>query len=409
MTQRCTAALFLALFSLAVVLPELSAAPGRKTESAPELDPRMRDINRAWMDQIRGRTESKKSPGEGASEPGGRTNPGEGASDPGGRTNPGEGASEPGGRTGPGEGASNPGGRTSPGESASNPGGRTSPGESASNPGGRTSPGEGDPGKYQLNNPGNNPLKAPGDPAARPLFPEAAQGPSFVGMLLRFVAVMAVMLGGFYLVVRYLRSRTGNLVGGSDLIQVVASVPLVQGKFIQVVELAGKLVALGVSDAGVNLLFTVDDARTADRIRMWQSNRAAAPVVPAGFLEWFTKILKTAEFRFWNRSADKLDFQALLRRQGADGTHARADLDFLATTNPPAVDPLVADPLAADPLAADPRAVDPLAADPLAADPLAADPLAADPLAAEDPAQKHLRALLTAQRRRLSSLKNKNA
>ena len=182
-----------------------------------------------------------------------------------------------------------------------------------------------EPGKYQLNNPGKNistDKRITGTP--KTLFPEE-QGTSFVSIILRFIGITVVMLGGFYLVMRFIKSRSGTVVGGSDLVRIVASVPLVQGKFIQIVDMAGRLIVLGVSDAGINLLTTVDDARTADHIRLWQSNRAVSPVVPSGLMERLTRIIKNADFRFWTSSAEsnkpgsmrqKLDFTDMLREHG---------------------------------------------------------------------------------------------
>ena len=151
---------------------------------------------------------------------------------------------------------------------------------------------------------------------------------SFVSLILRFVGFLALMLGAFYLIVRYIKSKTGALSGDNDLIQIIASMPLVQGKFIQVVDLAGKLLILGVSDAGVRLITQVDDARTADRIRLWQSRRTGESGVPEHWTTRLTRVFRGAEYRFWNRGAekgggrgDRIDFEEILRAQG--GTTAR--------------------------------------------------------------------------------------
>ena len=151
-----------------------------------------------------------------------------------------------------------------------------------------------------------------------------AEDSSFVGLFLQFFGVMSVLLGGFYLVMRFLKNKTGSLGGGNDLVQVIASVPLVQGKFIQIVDLAGKLMVLGVADSGVNMLAEIEDSRTADRIRLWQSNRVAGAALPEGLLEKLTGLIKGGDFRFWNQAAESgrqnekeaPPFKEMLRRQG---------------------------------------------------------------------------------------------
>jgi flagellar biogenesis protein FliO len=172
------------------------------------------------------------------------------------------------------------------------------------------------------------------------LFP-ADDAPSFLSVVFRFFALMAVMVGLFYLAVRYLRNKTGApVMGGSDLVQVLVSVPLVQGKFLQIVDVAGRLMVLGVSDAGVQMLESVDDGLVADRIRIWQSRRGAGPV-PTSLLDKLQSVLKTSDFRFWmsgderaRKGADFASFSEWLGRQvpvenareaqGAQGPAARS-------------------------------------------------------------------------------------
>ncbi len=143
--------------------------------------------------------------------------------------------------------------------------------------------------------------------------------PSFVMSILQFLGVMAVMLGGFYYGVRFLKSRSATLGGTGDLVRVIASVPLMQGKFLQIVDMAGKLLVLGVSEHGVNLIAEVDDARTADQIRIWDSKKSAGPM-PAGMMDQLTRVLKTTEYRFWGKREKNQpaapDFQALLQAGG---------------------------------------------------------------------------------------------
>jgi flagellar biogenesis protein FliO len=105
---------------------------------------------------------------------------------------------------------------------------------------------------------------------------------------------MGAMTALLYLVLRYMRSRSGTIGSGSELVQVIASIPILQNKYIQIVDLAGKLLVLGVSENGIHLIHTVDDARTADRIRLYQSHRRDLPA--AGLLSDLKRFLKKEGF-----------------------------------------------------------------------------------------------------------------
>lgn len=152
------------------------------------------------------------------------------------------------------------------------------------------------------------------------------EGPSFISTAFRFVALLAVMLGGLYLVVRFIRMRNPSLMPAGDLATVMATIPLVQGKFLQIVDLAGRLVVLGVSDHGVNMIMPLDDAVTADRIRLWHRDRGR--VVPASWAELLTKSIKKADFKFWEQKTARdvaPDFKEMLLNLGARTEPGDAD------------------------------------------------------------------------------------
>lgn len=174
----------------------------------------------------------------------------------------------------------------------------------------------------RLNNPGTRGSEpAAGQPSR--IFDQSDQQTSFVSVAFRFVGILVLMLGGFYLFVRYVRGKGGVTGGGSDLVQVIASVPLIQGRFLQVVDMAGRLLVLGVSEHSVTLLSEVEDARTADRIRLWQSQNRSMPDAARGALGRMTELLRGTEFRFWGGGVDKgpekassPGFRELLHGQG---------------------------------------------------------------------------------------------
>lgn len=207
---------------------------------------------------------------------------------------------------------------------------RKTEGPRATEPQGESSKGPGAPGEPLAPEPTTEPLRLNNPPPSAPkateksrLFADQAEDTSFLSVVFRFVAILAVMLGGFYMFARYTRGRRGLSGTGGDLVQVVASVPLIQGKFLQVVDMAGRLLVLGVSDQSVTLLSEVSDARTADRIRVWQSQNRSVPEAARGALSRLTNLIRGTDFRFWNAAGEgasgapeRVSFRSVLRSEG---------------------------------------------------------------------------------------------
>lgn len=126
-----------------------------------------------------------------------------------------------------------------------------------------------------------------------------AEAPSLIGVIFRFVSLLTIMIGLFFLIVRYVKKKTGVVHTGSDLVQVIASIPLMPGKFLQIVDMAGKLLVLGVSEAGVHMITTIEDSVTADRIRIWHSSRPGE-ALPENLMGQLTSILRGMDLRFWS-------------------------------------------------------------------------------------------------------------
>ena len=178
---------------------------------------------------------------------------------------------------------------------------------------------------------------------ARPLFEKSDEELTLSSIVFRFVLMLGLMLGIFYVAMRFLKGRSGSFNSAGELVEVLAMAPLMPGKFIQIVDLAGKLMVLGVSDGGINILSEIEDARTVDRIRLWQSQKNSNPIEhPASFLDWLSGLLKNSEYRFWGRGVDDFpgkrkkelaNFRELLATQGVNlsdsgtATSSLEDLD----------------------------------------------------------------------------------
>ena len=144
---------------------------------------------------------------------------------------------------------------------------------------------------------------------------QVEEAPSFVSAALRFVLFISLLGLLIYFGLRFFRSRKHGLFRrGDDLVQLLVSVPLVQGKFLQIVDVAGQLLVLGVSDAGVQLLTNINEGISADRIRLWQS-RQSPEAPPNNMTDKLTALLKGTDLSSGNTSS-KRNFASLLRQFG---------------------------------------------------------------------------------------------
>jgi flagellar protein FliO/FliZ len=94
---------------------------------------------------------------------------------------------------------------------------------------------------------------------------------SYPMMILRTVAVMGVIIIGVYFLFRVLVKKKTRLVTNSEVITVLATYPLAANRIIQVVDIGGQVLVLGVSDSSINLITELKDKEAIDRIRLASS------------------------------------------------------------------------------------------------------------------------------------------
>lgn len=87
-------------------------------------------------------------------------------------------------------------------------------------------------------------------------------------MFIKMLLVLGIFAGGFYYFYRFVTKRAGGSVFGGEAIKVLSAVSLGQNKFLQVVDLAGKVLVVGVSDNAINLITEITEKDQIDRIRI---------------------------------------------------------------------------------------------------------------------------------------------
>lgn len=100
---------------------------------------------------------------------------------------------------------------------------------------------------------------------------------SYAWDIFKTILILAILVGAFYYFFRFVTKRAGIQVMGEDVLKTLAISPVGQNKHIQVVDLAGKILILGVTDGSINLITEISDRDEMDRIRLLGS-RAATPL-----------------------------------------------------------------------------------------------------------------------------------
>jgi flagellar biogenesis protein FliO len=111
---------------------------------------------------------------------------------------------------------------------------------------------------------------------------------SYPFLILRTLAILCVIIVGIYILFRLLLKNKNRIVTDSEIIKVLATYPLAANRVIQVVDIAGQVLILGVSDSSINLITEISDKEVIDRIRLMSSKESK---VATSFREQFFKLI----------------------------------------------------------------------------------------------------------------------
>ncbi len=114
-------------------------------------------------------------------------------------------------------------------------------------------------------------VKAPGEGFEEEDFRPKVEEESYGWLLFKTIFVLGLLVGGFYMFYRFISQKAGINLSGQDVVQILSAVPLGPGKFLYIIDLAGKVFLLGVSDSGINMLTEIEGKEDIDRIRLLSS------------------------------------------------------------------------------------------------------------------------------------------
>ncbi|TGK13667.1 flagellar biosynthetic protein FliO [Leptospira kmetyi] len=92
------------------------------------------------------------------------------------------------------------------------------------------------------------------------------EGPGIAGTLFRVVFILGLLCAALYYILKYVsKNREGRLPVRGEM-NILSSLMLGPNKQLQIVEISGRLLVLGVADNGINLITEIEDPEVKHRI-----------------------------------------------------------------------------------------------------------------------------------------------
>lgn len=112
---------------------------------------------------------------------------------------------------------------------------------------------------------------------------------SYGWTIFKLLFILGLMGGGFYFFFRFVTQRAGINVLGRNVVNVLSIVPVGQNKFLQVVDLADRVLVIGVTDTNINLITEITSRDEIDRLRLLSSK--SPDEAPPGFSEYLAEFI----------------------------------------------------------------------------------------------------------------------
>lgn len=146
------------------------------------------------------------------------------------------------------------------------------------------------------------------------------EAPSFISIFFRFIMILVVFAAIIIIMIRYFKKKNLILTNHTGPIEVLASIPLMSGKFLQIVDIAGQIVILGISEHNISLVQVVDNSVIAEKIRLWRENFKKKEKESQWNWKDFISKLFGENFNLWHHKTDntKSFYSELVQNQEND-------------------------------------------------------------------------------------------
>lgn len=125
---------------------------------------------------------------------------------------------------------------------------------------------------------------------------------SLLWTLVKIIFVFGILTAIMYYVLKFVSRNRQNLYPVRDAMRVLASLPLAPNKQIQIVDVSGMLLIIGVADGSVNLIKEIDSPDIKEKI--YHSKETNMPQ-SENFLEVMLGTFKNLDFKSGNTSEKK--------------------------------------------------------------------------------------------------------
>lgn len=125
-------------------------------------------------------------------------------------------------------------------------------------------------------------------------------GSNLVWSLVKIIAVLGILTAGAYYVLRYLSRQKSLSYPVHGVMQVLSSIPINAGKQLQIVDISGVLLVIGVSEQSINLITEITSPDLKQRI--FQMRDSFEPPT-----ESFLKLFQTSIKNFQKQDSPDVD------------------------------------------------------------------------------------------------------
>jgi len=109
---------------------------------------------------------------------------------------------------------------------------------------------------------------------------------SVIWMIFKTLIVLGLFVGGFYMFYKFVTQKAGLQVSGHEAIKILSMVPVGPNRTLQLIDVAGKVYLLGISESGITMLTEIKDKEEIDRIRLLSSR--STPVKDLTFQDFIS-------------------------------------------------------------------------------------------------------------------------
>jgi flagellar biogenesis protein FliO len=113
--------------------------------------------------------------------------------------------------------------------------------------------------------------KVPGQGFEDQDFGPQVEEESVIWMIFKTLIVLGLFVGGFYMFYKFVTQKAGLQVSGHEAIKILSMVPVGPNRTLQLIDVAGKVYLLGISESGISMLTEIKDKEEIDRIRLLSS------------------------------------------------------------------------------------------------------------------------------------------